>query len=187
MLEALSSRRRVNSKYAAWIARLGQIFWALVEVAVPRSVPNLIFRHWLKLVYFLEALLIALSTLLLSSEVQRFALTAFAVTAAIHLAVVILGDLMQSRNRWINLVKAIGGVALVALLAIGVFTLSAVFGMNASWKVILGARAWSLSSPPLGWNTKTYVRLAVVGCLWLLFVWVIRDDLKALFRAPKKK
>src|SRR6185369_16863672 len=53
ILDSMSKKRGVNSKYSLWVVRLGQIFWSLVEVAVPRSFPDLIFRHWLKLVYFL--------------------------------------------------------------------------------------------------------------------------------------
>ena len=53
ILESLSSNRRVDTKYALWIARLGQIFWGMVQVAVPQSFANIIFRHILKLVYFM--------------------------------------------------------------------------------------------------------------------------------------
>ena len=70
---------------------------------MPRSFPDLIFRHWLKLVYFLELLLIAGSTLLLAKEVQQFALTAFGITAAVHLAVCCLRDMIESKNRWLEL------------------------------------------------------------------------------------
>ena len=45
ILESMSSNRGVSSKYSMWIVRLGRIFWALVEVAVPRSFPDLLFRH----------------------------------------------------------------------------------------------------------------------------------------------
>src|SRR5678816_981935 len=119
MLEGLSSSRNVSTKPSLWIARLGRIFWALVEVAVPRSFPELFFRHSLKLIYFLEALMIVGSTLLLASDAQRFAITAFGITAAIHLAVVILSDLIQSRKRWEKKKKTVGIVILVIMIAAG--------------------------------------------------------------------
>jgi hypothetical protein len=181
MLEALSSSRRVNTKYALWIARLGQIFWAMVEVAVPQSFPNLFFRHWLKLVYFLEALLIAGSTLLLHKEVQQFALTAFGITAAVHLAVVILGDLIQSRNRWANLVKAAAGVLLFALIVLGGLALSAVLGFEFAWKWISRAREWFIAAPPIGLNVHSFLRLGLVLSVFLVFFWSIRKDLKGFF------
>jgi patatin-related protein len=186
MLESLSSQRRVSTKYAIWIARLGQVFWSLVEVAVPQSFPNLIFRHWLKLVYFLEALLIAGSTLLLHREVQQFALTAFAITAAVHLAVVILGDLIKNQNKWINLAKAAGVVILVALIATGVLTISAILGAGFSWRIISGVRAWLLAPTPLGLNAKTFGRFGVFLVVFLCFLAAIRDDLKAVFRRARR-
>ena len=128
MLEGLSSSRNASTKPALWIARLGRIFWALVEVAVPRSFAELFFRHWLKLIYFLEALMIVGSTLLLAHGAQRFAITAFGITAAVHLAVVILSDLIQSRNRWATLAKTIGIVILVTLIAVGGLAISAILG-----------------------------------------------------------
>src|SRR5207245_2265399 len=155
--EGLSERRRVSSTYAAWIARVGQIFWALVEVAVPRSFPNLFFRHLLKLVYFLEALLIAGSTLLVAPDVQKFALTAFGLTAAIHLAVVILSDLLQSRHRLVNLAKVAGGAGLIVLIVLGVVTLSGILGVNGSWKAISFARSGVQKYSPIGRPSKKLI------------------------------
>lgn len=181
MLSNLSERRKVGNKYVAWVARLGQIFWALVEVAVPRRLPNLIFRHWLKLLYFFEVVLIIGSTLLVAKEVQQFALTAFGITAGVHLAVQILNDLMQSKNKWVNLIKAVGGVILVALIFLGIISLAAILGVELVWSLMERAKDWYASSPPFGWNSKTYARVGVGALLILFFFWVIRDDIKALF------
>jgi patatin-related protein len=182
MLADLSARRRVSSKYAAWIARLGQVFWALVEVAVPRSFPNLFFRHLLKLVYFLEALLIAGSTLLVAPDVQKFALTAFGLTAATHLAVVILGDVLESRNRWVNLGKAVGGVVLVLLIALGVVTLSGILGVNRSWEAIERAKTLVQQYTPFGQDSKRSVRTVFSVVFFLPFLWSIRGDLLRILR-----
>ncbi len=174
ILEGLSSNRRVSTKPALWIARMGQIFWALVEVAVPRSFAELLFRHWLKLIYFLEVLLIVGGTLLLAPGIQKFALTAFGITAAIHLAVTILGDIIQSKNRWVNLGKAIGVVVLITLIAVGGFALSAIFGLDISWRLINLARDWIASArPEMFWGLSSVV--------FLVFLWSIRKDLKQLF------
>ena len=182
ILDSLSKSRGVNNKYSVWIIRLGQIFWGLVEVAVPRSFADLVFRHWLKLVYFLELLLIVGSTLLLAPSVQHFALTAFGVTAAVHLAVVILRDLIESRNRWLNLAKAIGAVLLVALIVIGVFSLSAVLGAEFSWKVMETVRNDVISEFKFGFNLKTYLYVLSILVVLTVFGWAIRTDLKAAFK-----
>jgi patatin-related protein len=177
ILEGSSSSRRINTKYALWIARLGRIFWALVEVAVPRSFPNLFFNHWLKLVYFLEVLLIVGSTLLLNYPIQQFALTAFGITAAIHLAVTVLGDLIESRNRWLNLAKAVGLVLLVIVILTGGLTLSAILGWDSAWFVLTKARDWFVESVDWGWNSKSLVRAALTLFVVLVFLWSIRKDL----------
>jgi patatin-related protein len=182
ILDSLSEKKGVSSKYSLWIVRLGQVFWALVEVAVPRSFPDLLFRHWLKLVYFLEVLLIAGSTLLLNKEVQQFALTAFGVTAAVHLAVVILRDLIQSRNRWANLAKAVGAVLLVTLIVVGGLSLAAVLGVEFAWNGIWTARTWALADQPIGWNAKTLVRGALILVVLIVFLWSIRNDLRAVVK-----
>jgi patatin-related protein len=176
MLEGLSTSRGSTNKPGLWIARLGRIFWALVEVAVPRSFAELVFRHWLKLIYFLEALLIFGSTLLVASGTQKFALTAFGVTAAIHLAVVILSDLIQSRNRWATLAKTIGILILITLIALGVFAVSAILGVDPLWKAMEDAKGWiagSHSRRPM---------LIVSGFVFLVFLWTIRKDLRYPWR-----
>ena len=181
ILDSLGKKKGVNSRYSLWIIRLGQIFWSLVEVAVPRSFPDLLFRHWLKLVYFLEALLIAGSTLLLAKEVQQFALTAFGITAAVHLAVLILRDLIQSKNRWANIAKTLGGVVLVALIVSGGLAFSAVLGGQFAWDVLWTARTFVLSDEDIGLNWKTLARVLLVLFVFTVFFWAIRKDLKALF------
>ena len=182
ILDSLSKKKGVSSKYSLWIIRLGQIFWALVEVAVPRSFPDLMFRHWLKLVYFLEVLLIAGSTLLLAKEVQQFALTAFGITAAVHLAVLILRDLIQSKNRWANLGKAIGGVVLVVLIVSGGLAFSAVLGGQFAWDVIWTARTFVMTDHDMGLNWKTLTRVLLILVVVTVFLWAIRKDLRAVFK-----
>lgn len=175
MLEGLSSSRNVSTKPSLWIARLGRIFWALVEVAVPRSFPELLFRHLLKLIYFLEALMIVGSTLLLASGAQRFAITAFGITAATHLAVVILSDLIQSRNRWATLAKTIGIVILVIVITVGGIAISAILGADALW-----LKMYETKNLIAAW--QKYLMYALGGVVFLIFLWVIRKDLRSLFQ-----
>ena len=174
MLEGLSSSRNASTKPALWITRLGRIFWALVEVAVPRSFAELFFHHWLKLIYFLEALMIVGSTLLLAPGAQRFAITAFGITAAVHLAVVILSDLIQSRNRWATLAKTIGIFILVTLIAVGGLAISAILGAKSLWRAMEKAKDWIANSQdPLMYGLGVFV--------FLVFLWAIRKDLRALW------
>jgi hypothetical protein len=165
---------------------MGQVFWALVLVAVPQSFPNLLFRHWLKVVYFLEVLLIAGGTLLTQPQMQQFGVTAFGITAGIHLSVVILGDLLKSQNRLLNLLKAVVIVSVVVLVAIGVLTVTAVFGVESSWEILTATRNWILNPAPFGFNARTFFRFGVVLVVVLMFFASIRKDIKSLFKTSKK-
>jgi patatin-related protein len=136
VFEDIANQNSLDGKSLAWIARLGQIFWGLVEVAVPGSILNLLMMHWLKLLYVLELALIIVSFLFSAPpDVQTFTLKVFAVTAAINLAVLLLRDRMRGRKRWQHalVIAVIGSVLLLA--GIGIADL---FGFAASSTV----RAW---------------------------------------------
>jgi magnesium-transporting ATPase (P-type) len=173
IFESISTDRRVNTKYTAWVARLGQIFWAFVEVSVPRSFFHLTFRHWLKLLYFLEALLIVGSTLLVQPQVQRFAITLFGITAAIHLTSVMLSDKIQRRNGWIKLAKYVGGFIVVLLITLGGLTFSTFFGAAVVWEWIEQTRTWFVDHTRLLW-------LGTIVGVVLVMLWSIRNDVADL-------
>jgi patatin-related protein len=184
ILESMSKSRGVNGKYSVWIIRLGQIFWSLVEVAVPRSFPDLVFRHLLKLIYFLEVLLIIASLVLLgkTSEVRSFALTAFAITVAVHLTVAVLRDIVQSRSRWVNLVKAAAALVLVTLIAVGGLCVAAMLGAEFAWNLISNARSSMLVNDPIGFNFSTIRLLFWPIVVLTVFFTVIGKDIKAAFK-----
>ena len=184
ILDAMSRKRGINNRYSVWIVRLGKIFWSLVEVAVPRSFPDLVFRHLLKLIYFLEVLLIAASLVLLgkASEVRSFALTAFAITVAVHLTVVVLRDLIQSRSRWVNLVKAAAALVLVTLIAVGGLSVAAMLGAEFAWNLIANARSSMLVDDPIGFNFSTIRLLFWPLVVLTVFLAVIGKDVKAAFK-----
>jgi patatin-related protein len=147
VLESLAEKHRVGGSRVAWVTRLGQVFWGLVEVAVPGSFWNLFFLHWIKLLYAFEAFLIVGGLLLADGAVQRFGLVTLAVTAAAHFFVKLLGDYMRgSRYRFL---RAMGSVLFV--LAAAAVLASAALGfdeLTALWSR-LGARVAGL--PPFSW------------------------------------
>ena len=185
IFESLSANRSVDTKYALWIARLGQIFWGLVQVAVPQSFASIIFRHILKLVYFMELLLIVGGTLLAQPQMQQFGVTAFAVTAGVHLAVIILTDLIKSRNRWLNLAKAMLVFALVILVGLGAVALSAIFGVESSWKILDNARDWIMTPVPFALNLRTLFRFGIAILVLVMFIIAIGPNVKALFKKQR--
>ena len=124
MLQQLSDDYKVGASPTLWLSRLGRTFWRLVEVAVPNTLPNLIVRHWLNLLYLFEVLLIVGGTLFAESAVQRFGLTTLAVTLGIQATLAALGDVMRSRRRWIKVLRVVVGLLLVVLIGLGVYALT---------------------------------------------------------------
>jgi patatin-related protein len=140
ILSGLSDRRNVNSNSVAWIARFGQIFSSLVEVSVPRSIPNLLFRHWLKLLYLFEVLLIVGATLLAKPAVAQLGWMLLGITVSVNIVTWWLNDFMQGRGVVLRF--------LVLLLGAG-FTLLAVIGaLKMAW-ILFGLTIQEL--PPLTW------------------------------------
>jgi patatin-related protein len=119
VFEDIANQSSLDGKSLAWIARLGQMFWGLVEVAVPGSILNLLMMHWLRVLYVLEVVLIVLCFLFSApAAMQTFALKVFAVTVVINLAVLLLRDKMRGKRGWLKglLYAGIGLVVLLALI-----------------------------------------------------------------------
>ncbi len=121
MFEQMANESGLEGKRLAWIARSGKLFWGLVEVAAPNSILNLLFNHWLKILYFFEALLVVGSILLGSKEVQTFGLKLLGLTLAVNVAVVLLRDYMRLRHRWqhVFLFVFVGAVLVLSLVGVG--------------------------------------------------------------------
>ena len=136
ILEDISKKQNVESKFTKWVSRISQIFLGLVEVSVPSSLPSLVFRHFLKLLYAFAIVILVVSTVVLSEPgVADFALKLLALTLATHFAVFLLRDYMRGRNRWLNAGKALIATVLIALIAIGIQDIR---GKNWSVKVVEG-------------------------------------------------
>jgi patatin-related protein len=99
ILEDLGNRWNQDKRPGAWIARLGGLFWGLVEVAVPRSLGDLLFRHWLKLLYLFEVLLLAGGFLFGRPEVQQLGWKLLGITLVLNLVVALLSDFLTGRTR----------------------------------------------------------------------------------------
>ncbi|HEX5703020.1 MAG TPA: patatin-like protein [Pyrinomonadaceae bacterium] len=121
IFDDVAQSNQVDSKSIRWIARAGQIFSGLVEVAVPESTAARLFRHWLKLLYAFEILMLFLATFVLSTPgVASFAWNLLALTLATHFAVFLLRDLMRGKNRWLGVGAAVVFAAIVFFAFVGV-------------------------------------------------------------------
>ena len=172
MFEDLANDYSSSGKqYAAWITRLGQVGWGLVELAAPRTIWNLLFHYWLKLLYLIELILIAGGTILMRPTLQQFGLLLFGLTVAAHLVVGGLNDLMRSRNRWIKSLKTVLITLVLVLIVVGVASAAGLLGLPFIWRRMVQINYWF--TQPSGW--RTWSLTALVG---LFFVASIRGDFR---------
>ena len=119
VFEDIANQNALDGKSLAWIARLGQAFWGLVEVAVPGGILNLLMMHWLRVLYVFEIVLIVLGFVFSApAAMQTFALKIFAVTVVINIAVLLLRDKMRGKRGWLKglVIAVIGLIVLLALI-----------------------------------------------------------------------
>jgi len=119
VFEDVANKNNLDGKSLAWIARLGQMFWGLIEVAVPNSLLNMLVFHWLRVLYVFEVLLIFGSFLLGARDTLRFALTALGVTVALNVIVLLLRDRMRLKNGWLYMFTTIFISAIFLFAGIG--------------------------------------------------------------------
>ena len=151
MFEDLADDYATNGKkYAAWITRIGQVGWGLVELAAPQTIWNLLFHYWLKLLYLIELILIVGGTILVRPAIQQFGFLLLALTLAVHLAVTLLNDLMRSRKRWLNLIKAALITLLIIIVGIGVASAVGLVGEPVIWCRMVQINYWF--THPSGWR-----------------------------------
>lgn len=132
-----------DKKYLSVITRAGTFLLWLVEAAVPRSMTSLVFKHWLKLLYLFEVLLLAAGFFFLNEHVQRLGLTIAGVTAALHIAFLWVRDIVLSRKR---VSMALGSIFVVLVLVLFVSGLAVIFAVTGAsgdlWSVFEALHDW---------------------------------------------
>lgn len=174
MFEDLAKQHRVSGRSGAFLARFGQFFWGFVEVSVPRTIPQLLFRYWLKLLYLFETLLIIASTLLSYSSAQKVGLLLFGITLAVNIAVWVLENIITMNQRWIRVLAAFVVGAVVLMIAVGVFSLSGLLGFASSWSIMQGIHGWYAGTSA---GQRWWAKLSIAGFFIIFYLWTIRHDL----------
>ena len=119
ILEESEKRYRVEKSRMVWVTRGGRALQALLTVSTPGSRPLAIFRHWLALLYLFESLIVGGAVLFSSPAMINFGLTCLGVTAALHVANLVAGDLMKSRRGWVKLIVFAFVLAVLGLAFLG--------------------------------------------------------------------
>jgi hypothetical protein len=139
MLEGFAAKHRRNGTPFRWIATFASIFWGMVQVAVPQSIPRLFWRHWVRVLYILDVVIIAGGIVLGHDGVAAFGWTALAITFAAHVTVNALSDFIAGRGltRWLIAAKLLAGIVVLGLLVGGVF-----FYLERVPEVLAAIRDW---------------------------------------------
>jgi patatin-related protein len=135
ILEDLADTYNASGGIKRWIGMvtwLGRLFWGLVEVSVPRSAWNLLFRHWLSLLVAFELFLIAGGLILGREGAAQFGWTALGITVGLYLFQYILGGILAGRKR--RVLKTVGVVIVGGLAVYGGWTL---WGQSKGWMRVL--------------------------------------------------
>jgi hypothetical protein len=183
MLEGYAKLHQIDNKRVVWVTRLAQIFWGLVEVAIPGSIANLVFRHWLKLLYLFEFLVVLLGTLL-NQTVQRFGLLVFAITLAIHIAEMIVSDALRGKRRLINLLVALLAIGLTVMVIAGLLFVFGLFGVDPIWQTVLKIKTWE-SGPAT--RISALLNISLLVLIILFFLGSLRADLIDWWRGRREK
>ncbi|HEY7427224.1 MAG TPA: patatin-like protein [Gemmataceae bacterium] len=160
MLTGLAKRYQLRTESVAWVARVGQLFWGVVEAAVPRSFWNLFTRNFLNLLLLMGGLLLLGGILLVNREVQQFALVILTATIGFRVTLALLGQYMQGRRWFWHLLKFVLAPSLAGLAALGVFQALA----------ISGSLSQDLSSwvQTLSWDFRLKAAAATVGIVLVI-------------------
>ncbi|NTW70146.1 MAG: patatin-like protein [Chlorobiaceae bacterium] len=134
ILTGIANQKNLSGKkYIPLVTTSGRFFLWLVEAAIPRSFLNLVTMHWLKLLYLFEVVLFFGGFVFVNDSVQRFAITAFGLTASVHIALSWLNSLIMFRKSWSRLLKSLGAFLVILLLVSGLVFLYALFGFQDQW------------------------------------------------------
>jgi len=156
IFEDLANKNGLDGRSLAWIARLGQFFWGLVQVAVPNSILNKLATHWLYLLYAFEAVMIVGGVLLSRPGAQQFGWTAFGITALINMLVLVLKDEMRGSSGLKRVLRVLVYLLAGTLVLIGFLKVIGVLGFN------VGEANNKL--PPLAWlSSMFWTAMAVTG------------------------
>jgi patatin-related protein len=144
MLEAIALQRGKDpkKKYTTMVVRAAAIFSGLVELSVPRSPGEILWRYWRVLFYVMGGTLFALGLLVGRSDVQTGGILILIVTGVIHLTTWWL-RLFMARWPWLHsLTIALISIFLAILLALGawkVYELAALLNKHSTSSIPLRA------------------------------------------------
>ena len=171
IFDDIAKANNVESRSIQWIARAGQLFWGLVEVAVPGSIANLLFHHALKLIYMFELLLIVFGTVLGNPEVQQVGWLALGITVAVHTVQLVLSDALRGKPLWRYLILGPAGFFVFLIVGLGIGTFIGILFKPSWWNRLAWVQQWILHLDPPGRKILQGILLTFAGLFVLSAFW----------------
>ena len=186
VFEDVANKNNLDGKSLAWIARLGQFFWGMVEVAVPNSILNMLWNHWLSVVYTFEVVVILAGIVLSSPGAQQFGWTAFGITAILNLMVLVLKDLIRGRHAVVRVTVFVTSLFILILAAVGALEIAGSIFNRTIGSQHLHPLFWLKQNikaylPHKGWIATHWTQLAAliaIGVILLVLNTIGAFDLK---------
>jgi len=132
LLGNLADKYPALSNPAGIISRISQIFLGIVQIAIPESIPSLIFRNLVGWVYLAELVLFFGGQFFKQTAIANFGLTAFAVTAAFHIAVLSIRNVIIKKWKNQKVLQAIAFViSLLIVVGLGILVYAGLIYLGA--------------------------------------------------------
>lgn len=126
LLQTVVAQRGQDMPALRWLARIGLAGQGLLAVSLPGSLRARWWSHVMKVLYAFLLVMLAAGLALASEPVRTAAATGLGVVATLHLAILLVGDVMRSRRGWRTKSAWALGVPLVVLAALGVLAVARV-------------------------------------------------------------
>ncbi|HET6351813.1 MAG TPA: patatin-like protein [Coriobacteriia bacterium] len=127
VFEDIGERHLGGNGLGLWIGKLGRVFLALVQAAIPDSIRNRVARYWLMLLYLFEVVLIGFGVLF-NGSIAQFGALMFGGTLLVHVTLLAVGDYLLQAKGFFGRLKRLAVI-------VAIFLLLVVFGLGI-WKAI---------------------------------------------------
>lgn len=149
ILEDVSDDYAIDKKPAAWVTRLGRLFWGLVEVSVPRGIPTIFARHWQRLLLLFSVLMIIGGVMFGESGARNVGWGVIGLIVVIGSARRLLGDYIGHRKGFKRLLQVFVLLLLLTSVANGLWY------ADDTWTVL---RTWLTEKAP--WIERSFAWIA---------------------------
>jgi patatin-related protein len=100
ILEEAEQRRRGQRSWMLWVTRAGRAVQLVLTISLSGSVGQVVFRHWLVLLYVVETLMALGGTLIGVASMRNIGVATLCVTFGLHISSLMIGDYIDRQEKW---------------------------------------------------------------------------------------